>query len=104
MAIILKRNRDCFLECEGKDLWRGLKIQLLDTAFWGKLSRHPKTFNEKYRARVKLFEYDFLVVPMFEWYGIDLFTYSPLIFFLFFRNHWKLGIVENPGDFINGNA
>ena len=63
----------------------------MDTAFWAKLSRAPKYFNEKYRARVKLFEYDFLVMPMFEWYVVGFFTHSPLIFYSLLQESLETG-------------
>ena len=68
----------------------------MDTTFWGKLSRAPKNFNEKYRARVKLFEYDFLVMPMFEWYVVVFFMHSPLIFSSLLQESLETGNCREP--------
>lgn len=43
-----------------------MKIQLLDTTFWPQLSEDPERFGERYRTRVNLLEYDFVVMPIFE--------------------------------------
>ena len=65
--IILKSNRDSFKDCQGKNVWGGMKIQLLDTVFWSSLSVNPEKYKKKYRNRVKLLECDFAVMPMYQW-------------------------------------
>jgi hypothetical protein len=59
-------DRDCFLDCTERKIWGHLKIQLLDTGFWAVLSENPERFVERFRTRVNLLEYDFVVMPIFE--------------------------------------
>lgn len=42
-----------------------LKIFLLDTIFWTMMSDEPDKYNDRYRAKVNLHLYDFVVMPMF---------------------------------------
>ena len=87
------KHRDSFRECEKRNLWGNLKIQLLDTPFWPLVTEYPERFTEKYRSRVNLLEHDFVVMPMFE-----KCSNSGI------RDHWKLGIIEKPGEFMEGNT
>jgi hypothetical protein len=63
---ILMKHRDSFRDCAQRNIWGNLKIQLLDTAFWAQLSEDAEMFVERYRARVNLLEYDFVLMPIFE--------------------------------------
>jgi hypothetical protein len=52
--------------CVEKEIWSGNKIRLVDTSFWTSLSKEPTKFNDKYRKRENILEYDFVVMPMHE--------------------------------------
>jgi len=57
--------RDCYQNLVKKNIWGDLKIKLLDTIFWTKLSDDPNRYNEKFRGKMNLLEYDYVVMPMF---------------------------------------
>jgi hypothetical protein len=96
-------HRDSFHDCAHRNIWGNMKIQLLDTTFWPHLTEDPERFGERYRTRVNLLEYDFVVMPIFEAYVFDCFDksyHSNLVI----RNHWRLGIIEKPGELMKGNT
>jgi hypothetical protein len=57
---------DCFLDCQRRNIWGNLKITLLDSAVWSKLSKDPGSFGKRFRSKIKMLEYDFVIMPMFE--------------------------------------
>lgn len=59
-------HRDYFRLYSGRNIWGNLKIKLLDTLIWPQLRDDPDRYDEQYRKKQKLVEYDFLVIPMFE--------------------------------------
>ena len=59
-------HRDSFHDCTRRNIWGNMKIQLLDTTFWPHLTEDIERFVERYRTRVNLLEYDFVVMPIFE--------------------------------------
>ena len=52
--------------CPVENIWGNVKIKLLDTIFWTKLSATPDGYNEKYRKKTNLIDYDFVIMPMFR--------------------------------------
>lgn len=63
-----KWNSDWFRNCFSKNVWGNLKIHLLDTTFWTQLSVEPERYGERFRTKLGLLEYDYVVMPMFsEW-------------------------------------
>jgi len=60
-----EKRRDCYEDCKRRNIWGSLKILLLDTTFFSKLSKKPEDYNARFRAKVNLLEYDFVVMPMF---------------------------------------
>lgn len=57
--------RDSYRDHSMKKTWGNLKITLLDTNFWPKMSEDPNEYHERYRTRVDLVGYDLVVMPMF---------------------------------------
>jgi hypothetical protein len=60
-----KGSSDCFQDCVHRDVWGTLKIKLLDTTFWASYSNNPDRYGERLRNKLNLFEYDFVVMPLF---------------------------------------
>ena len=60
--------RDCYQDCDKSHVWGSATIKLLDTSFWQKLTENPDDFHERYRRKLNLLEYDFVVMPMFKGY------------------------------------
>ena len=54
---------------------------MLDTVFWSQMSADPNAYHEKYRAKVDLVAYDFVVMPMFRGLVCLLFWNFPLFKF-----------------------
>jgi hypothetical protein len=61
----LSIGRDFYQNAASENIWGNVKIKLLDTIFWTKLSATPDGYNEKYRKKTNLIDYDFVVMPMF---------------------------------------
>jgi hypothetical protein len=99
-----KSNRDWFLVCAQRNTWGNLKIYLTDTFFWTHLSSDPESYGDRYRKRTGLLEYDFVVMPMFGSYVHCLFSKYSIGPKFVFRNHWRLGIIEKPTEFLQGNT
>jgi hypothetical protein len=57
--------RDSYQKYRDQQVWGGLKITLLDTRVWQKLSAEPEAYKAKYRRNIDLLSYDFVVMPMF---------------------------------------
>jgi len=68
------------------------------------LREEPKEFHDRYRSKLDLLECDFVVMPMFAEGGRFFFKEQFLIEFFIVRNHWRLGIIENPGKFMEGKT
>jgi hypothetical protein len=64
--LLSKSGSDCFEDCLSRNVWGVMKIKLLDTSFWGLLSKTPENFGAKYQKKLNLLDYDFLVMPMFK--------------------------------------
>jgi hypothetical protein len=43
-----------------------MKIQLLDTSFWSRLSEDPEKYGDRFRQNVNILQSDYVVMPMFE--------------------------------------
>lgn len=67
-------TRDSYQQHSKQNDWGNLKITLLDTSFWPKMSVEPDAYRERYRAKVDLVGYDFVVMPMFG-KSVHLFFY-----------------------------
>jgi len=57
--------RDSYFKYSAKNAWGNLKVTLLDTTFWSSMSVDPDKYHERYRAKVNLVGYDYVVMPMF---------------------------------------
>ena len=58
-------RRDSCQKYSKQNVWGNWTITLVDTRFWEKLSAEPDTFNPKWRSKLNLVGYDFVVMPMF---------------------------------------
>jgi hypothetical protein len=59
-------HRHHFDKFSRQNIWGNCKIRLLDTLFWPIMREDPQRYNERFRAKVDLATYDFVVMPMFE--------------------------------------
>ena len=57
--------RDSYQKCSNRHNWGNVRIKLVDTRFWEKLSMEPDAYNPKWRSKENLVGYDFVVMPMF---------------------------------------
>jgi hypothetical protein len=59
-------SRHWFRHYGSLKIWGNTKILLLDTTFWPQLSSNPEKFTEKWRSKIDMVNYDYVVMPMFE--------------------------------------
>jgi len=60
--------RDSYQKYSLQNIWGNHQITVLDTIFWSKMSADPDAYHDRYRAKVNLVGYDFVVMPMFGKY------------------------------------
>ena len=98
-------NSNPFWECSQHNIWGNLKIKLLDTSFWRMLASKPKRYRGRFLTKNSLLDCDFAIIPMFQgWRIFFIFIFSNKIYNQHFsfvsNNHWRLGIVEKPAEFM----
>jgi hypothetical protein len=79
-----------------KATWEGINLAVLmvDAIIKSHANIDLSTFACDFnRTRVNLLEHNFIVMPMFEKCSNSV-----------IRDHWKLRIIEKPGEFMEGNT
>lgn len=94
---------DCFLDCSRRNIWGDRIIKLLDTMFWPQLTSKPDKYKDNFKKKKQFNCMRFCCDPddrIVSSFLLDELWINQFIF----RNHWRLGILENPTGLLEGKT